>query len=96
MKTIIPLLLLFATSCIYTAPIPTPVYNTGYYYYQNPPQRDCQCGYVNDKGVDQYGTYFMNVQNQCSGNIKRFVFKKEEWLTFKISDPICMTQNSSW
>jgi hypothetical protein len=88
------LLILFLSSCIYTAP-PAPVYYTGTYYY-TPPQRDCTCGYVIDKGVDQWGYYFLDVQNQCSGNPKRFSFDKRVWDTFKVSDAICMSQNSSW
>ena len=96
-KKIIPVFALILTSCIYTAPIPTPqsVYYTGTYYH-TPPQRDCTCGYVIDKGVDQWGYYFLDVQNQCSGNIKRFSFDKNQWVNFGISDAICMKQNSSW
>lgn len=94
MKKFIPLLTLL-TSCIYTAPMPQPVYYTGYYYY-TPPQRDCTCGYVIDKGVDQWNNYFLDVQNQCSGNVKRFTFNKSDWNDFEISNGICMTQNSSW
>lgn len=97
-KKIIPILtVLFLSSCIYTAPVvpPAPVYYTGTYYYQ-PPQRDCTCGYVLDKGSDEWGRYWMDVQNQCSGNIKRFTFDKRDWDTFRISDGICMTKNSSW
>ena len=89
------LLTLFLSSCIYTTIPPQPVYYTGTYYY-TPPQRDCTCGYVIDKGVDQWGYYFLDVQNQCSGNIKRFSFDKNRWINFGISDAICMSQNSSW
>ena len=94
MKKLI-VLTLFLSSCIYTTIQPPPVYYTGTYYY-TPPQRDCTCGYVIDKGVDQWGYYFLDVQNQCSGNIKRFSFDKNEWVNFRISDAICMSQNSSW
>ncbi len=94
MKKLI-VLTLFLSSCIYTTIPPPPVYYTGTYYY-TPPQRDCTCGYVIDKGVDQWGYYFLDVQNQCSGNIKRFSFDKNEWVNFRISDAICMSQNSSW
>jgi hypothetical protein len=94
-KKIIPVFALILTSCIYTTVPPAPVYYTGTYYY-TPPQRDCTCGYVIDKGVDQWGYYFLDVQNQCSGNIKRFSFDKNEWMNFRISDAICMSQNSSW
>jgi len=90
------LLTLFFSSCIYPAPPqPTPVYYTGYYYY-SPPQRDCTCGYVIDKGVDQWGYYFLDVQNQCSGNVKKFTFSKSDWVDYQKSDGICMSQNSSW
>ena len=89
------LLILFLSSCIYTTVPPAPVYYTGTYYY-TPPQRDCTCGYVIDKGVDQWGYYFLDVQNQCSGNIKRFSFDKNQWVNFGITDAICMSQNSSW
>jgi hypothetical protein len=95
-RKIITSLTLVLSSCIYTnVPPPTPVYYTGTYYYQ-PPQRDCTCGYVLDKGSDEWGRYWMDVQNQCSGNIKRFTFEKRDWDTFRISDGICMTKNSSW
>ncbi len=89
------LLLLSISSCIYTTVPPNPVYYTGTYYYV-PPQRDCTCGYVIEKGLDQWDNYYMDVQNQCSGNIKRFTFEKKVWDGFKVSDGICMSQNSSW
>ena len=96
MKKTLLLFLIVLGSCIYQAPPPpTPVYNVGYYYY-SPPQRDCTCGYVIDKGVDQWNNYFLDVQNQCSGNVKRFTFSKSDWADFQKSDGICMTQNSSW
>jgi hypothetical protein len=96
MKKIITLFLFTLTSCYYQGSIqPTPVYYTGY-YYQTPPQRDCTCGYVIDKGVDQWQNYYLDVQNQCSGNVKRFTFSKDDWTGFQRSDAICMTQNSSW
>lgn len=95
-KKLFPFLSLFLSSCYYTTPLPpAPVYYTGTYYYQ-PPQRDCTCGYVLNKGTDDWGRYWMDVQNQCSGNIKRFTFDKRDWDTFRISDGICMIRNSSW
>jgi hypothetical protein len=78
--------------------VPAPnqsVYTYGV-YYQQPPQRDCTCGYVLEKGVDDYGKYFMQVQNQCSGNLKRFVFEKDDWVQYQISDVVCLKGNSSW
>jgi hypothetical protein len=89
--------LIFLTSCFYAQPVmpPSPIYYTGTFYYQ-PPQRDCTCGYVLDKGLDQWGRYWLNVQNQCSGNIKRFTFDKRDWATFRPSDGICLSNNSTW
>jgi hypothetical protein len=96
MKKLIPFLTLFLSSCYYyTQPVPRPVYTYGT-YYQSPPQRNCQCGYVLDKGVDDWGYYFLDVQNQCSGNVKRFTFSKSDWTQYKISDGICLERNSSW
>jgi len=99
MKQMTALLLIFLSSCIYVSqPVPPPnqsVYTYGV-YYQQPPQRDCTCGYVLEKGVDDYGKYFMQVQNQCSGNLKRFVFEKDDWVQYQISDVVCLKGNSSW
>jgi len=99
MKTLISSLLLFLTSCVYVVePVPTPAtpqYTYGMYYY-TPPQRDCTCGYVREKGVDQWGNYYIEVQNQCSGNMKRFTFEKDEWVKYQVADGICLTRNSSW
>ena len=101
MKKLLTILTLaFLSSCVYTPATISPaytVYYSGSYYYQAPPpQRNCTCGYIIDKGVDQWGYYFLDVQNQCSGNIKRFSFDKNQWVNFRISESICMTQNSSW
>lgn len=99
MKKILITLFTSVSSCIYVS-TPVPPQNQQVYtygvYYQQPPQRDCTCGYVLEKGVDDYGRYFMQVQNQCTGNVKRFVFEKDDWVQFKISDCVCLKQNSSW
>lgn len=95
MKKFLSVFLIVLSSCYYYGPQPAPVPTYGV-YVQNPAQRNCQCGYVLDKGVDQWGYYFLDVQNQCSGNVKRFTFDKSEWVLYNISDGICLQRNSSW
>jgi len=92
------LLILSLSSCIYVVEQPRPNQSvaTSGTYTQYPLQRDCSCGYVLEKGVDDQGIYFMNVQNQCTGNIKRFIFDKSDWAQYQISDNICLKQNSAW
>ncbi len=97
MKKIIPIFALLLSSCYYYPynPPPQPIYQVGHNIYTQP-QRNCTCGYVLNKGVDQWGNYFLEVQNQCSGNIKTFTFDKKDWESYKISDGICLPRNSSW
>lgn len=95
MKKLIIILLIPFISCIYV-PQPQPPIHTYGIYFQNPPQRNCSCGYVIDKGVDQWDNYFLDVQNQCSGYVKRFTFQKSDWINYSISDGICLPRNSSW
>jgi hypothetical protein len=86
-------------SCQISTPVVVPVYVTSTGPYNQTyiiPQRNCSCGYVLDKGVDAWGNYFLDVQNQCSGYPKRFTFTKDEWDKYVISDGICLLRNSSW
>lgn len=56
-------------------------------------EEDCSCGYVtNDRTFIENGTirYTLEVQNDCSGNLRTFNVDYNSWFQNSIDDYVCM------
>lgn len=59
------------------------------------PPANCTCGIVMNEGIEN-DCYFVDVKNDCSGNVKRFCLNSNDWMNFHVNDPICMSNENAW
>ena len=55
---------------------------------------DCNCGLVTDDGIDS--GYWVEIRNDCSGNIKRFYLTQGDWFNAHVGSDYCITNVESW
>jgi len=52
------------------------------------------CGTITSDGAD--GCYWLEVQNECTGNKKTFCFDQSVWMTHFVGESFCVTNESAW
>lgn len=62
-----------------------------------PPQPSCQsnCGTITNDGIEG-NCYYLDIQNSCTGNVKRFCFDSATWSTAYVGDNFCVTNETGW
>lgn len=63
--------------------------------------KKCNCGIVTDDGIDTDPNtfdlyYWVEIKNDCSGNIKKFYLNENDWYDAIVGDPYCITNVTSW
>lgn len=58
-------------------------------------QKPCNCGTIANDGIDN-GCYWLEIRNDCSGNLKKFCFDQDVWQSNYVGDPFCVTNEPSW
>jgi hypothetical protein len=56
---------------------------------------ECNCGIIANDGIDG-NCYWLEIRNDCSGNIKRFCFDEDTWLNNYVGSPFCVTNQREW
>lgn len=58
------------------------------------------CGAIVNDGVDTDANgnycYYLEIQNDCSNNIKKFCFDYNTWLNAYVGTHFCVTNQTSW
>jgi uncharacterized lipoprotein NlpE involved in copper resistance len=55
------------------------------------------CGTIVSDGIDTpTNCYWLDIQNDCSGNTKRFCFDQNTWMNNYVGDPMCLNNQASW
>ena len=53
----------------------------------------CKCGLiVSDDATD----YSVNIQNDCSGNAKKFYLSQDDWFDAHVGNNYCISNTQSW
>lgn len=62
-----------------------------------PTAQNCNtsCGVIINDGIDN-GCYWLEIQNECSGNNKVFCFDENTWQNNYVGDSFCVTNEPSW
>jgi hypothetical protein len=53
------------------------------------------CGIITADGIDN-GCYWLEIQNECSENTKRFCFDQSTWSNNYVGDNFCVSNESAW
>ena len=53
------------------------------------------CGVIVDDGITA-GCNWLDIRNNCSGNVKRFCFDTNTWFNNYVGDDFCVTNESGW
>jgi len=53
------------------------------------------CGVIVDDGITT-GCNWLDIRNNCSGNVKRFCFDTNTWFNNYVGDDFCVTNESGW
>ena len=56
---------------------------------------DSNCGVIVDDGITA-GCNWLDIRNDCSGNVKRFCFDINTWFNNYVGDDFCVTNETSW
>lgn len=57
----------------------------------------CNCGTICEDGIDSaYNCNYFLVENECSGNIKKFCVDPLVWSAYYEGDRICINDQSPW
>lgn len=57
----------------------------------------CNCGIVCEDGIDSVNQcYWLLVENECSGNKKKFCVDQLVWQSYSDGDRICINDESPW
>lgn len=55
------------------------------------------CGVIVNDGIDlSTDCYWLEIQNECSGNNKVFCFDQNTWMTNYVGDNFCVIGQSGW
>lgn len=55
--------------------------------------KPCNCGTIMS---DNASDYSVNIQNDCSGNLKNWVLSPDDWMTAYVGTHYCITNTTSW
>ena len=56
---------------------------------------ESNCGTITNDGIDN-ACYWLEIENDCSGNKKIFCFDESIWLNNYVGDSFCVTNEPSW
>lgn len=54
------------------------------------------CGIIVNDGIDANNCYWLEIQNNCSQNNKKFCFDENVWLNNYVGDSFCVTNEAAW
>ena len=57
------------------------------------PNKPCNCGLIQSDDVTDYSVV---IQNDCSGNNKKFYLQEGSWMNAHPGDNYCITNVTSW
>ena len=58
---------------------------------------DSNCGTIISDGINiNTDCYWLEIQNECSGNNKVFCFDENTWTNNYVGDSFCVTNEPSW
>ena len=57
------------------------------------PNKPCNCGLIQSDDVADYSVV---IQNDCSGNNKKFYLQQGSWMTAYVGTHYCITNTISW
>jgi hypothetical protein len=59
--------------------------------------KQCNCGTIANDGIDSAtNCYWLEIRNECSGNLKKFCFDQDVWTNNYVGDRFCVTNVTSW
>ncbi len=58
-------------------------------------KEDCNCGTIVSDGIDG-DCYWLRIENDCSGNTKKFCFDYDTWFDGNPGENFCVTNETSW
>jgi hypothetical protein len=58
-------------------------------------ENTCNCGMVTDDGING-SCYWVEIRNQCSGNVKRFCLSQGDWMNAHPGTTYCITNTTGW
>lgn len=63
----------------------------------NTTQPSCQsnCGTITNDGIED-NCYYLDIQNSCTGNVKRFCIDSGIWANAFVGDSFCITNETGW
>lgn len=57
----------------------------------------CNCGIITNDGIDtQSNCYWLEIQNNCSGNKAQFCFEYSVWMNNYVGNKMCVSNVSNW
>lgn len=57
----------------------------------------CNCGIIANDGIDSTtNCNWLEIRNECSGNLKKFCFDEDVWMNNYVGDRFCVSNVSSW
>ncbi len=60
-------------------------------------EENCNCGRITNDGVDiATNCYWIEIENDCSGNRKTFCIDQDKWWDANAGEDFCITNVSSW
>jgi hypothetical protein len=59
------------------------------------PTPECNCGTISDYGTKN-GLYWIELENDCSGNKEHWFFREEVFITAQIGYNLCMYDEPNW
>ena len=57
------------------------------------PNKPCNCGLIQSDDVTDYSVV---IQNDCSGNNKKFFLQQGDWMSAYVGTHYCITNVTSW
>lgn len=59
------------------------------------PSCTANCGVIANDGITD-GCYWLEIRNDCTGNLKTFCFDQDVWLANSPGDAFCVTNEPQW
>jgi hypothetical protein len=57
--------------------------------------KPCNCGTILNDGISG-NCYWLEIENDCSGNRKTFCFDQSVWMNAYVGDNFCVTNQTQW
>ena len=67
-----------------------------FYAFVSCEKKDCNCGIINNDGIDNNDCYWLEITSDCSENKKTFCFDENVWMDAYVGDHFCVTGQPGW